>query len=70
MADAGGWRKQTVGSLHGFVVSELARLGRPRDDAIIFSELRELICDQLGIKPERIVPEARFVQDLRIGTCL
>lgn len=56
----------TVGSLHGFVVSELERIGRPRAAATVFAELRNLICDQLGIKPERVVPEARFVQDLRI----
>lgn len=56
----------TVGGLHGFVVSELERVGRPRDTASVFAELRELICDQLGIAPERVVPEARFVEDLRI----
>ena len=56
----------TVRSLHNFVVSELQRVGKPRDADLVFAELRELICDQLGIKPERVVPEARFVQDLRI----
>ena len=57
----------TVGSLHVFVVSELQRLGRNSVNAdTVFEELRELICYQLGIKPERVVPEARFVQDLNI----
>lgn len=56
----------TVGSLHDFVVSELQRVGRPRDAEVVFVDLRELICVQLGIKPERVVPEARFVQDLNI----
>jgi acyl carrier protein len=56
----------TVGDLHDFVVAELHRSGRARDAEAVFSELRELICDQLGIEPERVVPAARFVQDLRI----
>lgn len=56
----------TVGRLHSFVISELERVGNPRDAAVVFAELRELICDRLGIKPERVVPEARFVQDLHI----
>ncbi len=56
----------TVGGLHNVVVSELKRVGKPRDAEIIFAELRELICDQLGVEPERVVPDARFIQDLRI----
>jgi acyl carrier protein len=56
----------TVGDLHGFVVAELNRSGRPQDPGIVFGELRELICDQLGIEPERVVPAARLVQELRI----
>lgn len=56
----------TVGSLHAFVVSELQRIHRPRDAEVVFAELREIIVDQLGIKPERVVPEARFVQDFHI----
>lgn len=56
----------TVGDLHGFVVAELSRAGRPRSPEVVFAELRDLICDQLGIEPERVVPTARFVQDLRI----
>ena len=56
----------TVGDLHSFVVAELDRVGRTRASDVVFSELRELICDQLGIKPERVVLEARFVKDLNI----
>lgn len=57
----------TVGLLHSFIVSELQRLGRSTiDREAIFSELRGLICKQLSIKPERVVPDARFVQDLYI----
>ena len=56
----------TVGQLHSFVVAELERVGRPRAPAMVFAELRELICDQTGIDPQRVVPEARIVHDLGI----
>lgn len=56
----------TVGDLHGFVVAELNRCGRPQSPEAVFGELRKLICDQLGIEPEHVVPAARFLQDLGI----
>ena len=57
----------TVGDLHGFVVHEHHRLARPSVDAhAIFEELRKLICAQIGVTPDRVVPEARFVDDLGI----
>lgn len=44
----------TVGLLHKFVVAQLQR-GRllPVDEAAVFGELRELICKQGGVEPER-----------------
>lgn len=56
----------TVGKLHDCVVSELQRLRRPCNSDAVFAEIREIICDRLGIEPERVVPEARFIQDFRI----
>ena len=57
----------TVGKLHAWVVNELQHLNRPTvEPSVVFDQLRELICDQLDISPERIVPESRFVQDLHI----
>jgi acyl carrier protein len=55
----------TVGLLHAHVLRELAARGdTARSEAQVFSELRELICHQLGVRPDQVVPEARFVQDL------
>lgn len=56
----------TVGALHGFIVSELERTGRPRDADIVFTELRDLICDQFAVEPHEVVAEARFIQDLHM----
>jgi acyl carrier protein len=55
----------TVGELHEYVVAELTRLGRPNlNPEITYDLLRNVICFQLGVKPEEVVPNARFVQDL------
>ena len=57
----------TVGKLHAWVVAEFTRMGRDSVDAtVVFYDLRELICKQLRIDPGKVVPEARFVQDLHI----
>ena len=55
----------TVGALHAFVVSELTRIGRfDGDSSRVYESLRRLIVRQLGVRPEEVVPTARFVQDL------
>ena len=57
----------TVGDMHAYLVSELARLGRPdRDDARIYDKMRDIICHQTGVKPDEVVPTASFVEDLRL----
>ena len=63
--DAAAEKMITVGDMHSFVVSELRRRGRPDvDDIRVFERLREIICTQLGVKAELVVPEVEFVKDL------
>ena len=65
--DADAARMITVGDLHAFVVVELRRLGRPDSDAdVAFARVRDIVCRQLGVKPEAVVPNARFVKDLGV----
>jgi acyl carrier protein len=57
----------TVGMLHTWVLAELRRLGRaPVDADRIYSELRELIAYQTGVDLSKVVPDATFVNDLRM----
>ena len=57
----------TVGDMHAYLVSELARRGQPDlDEEGIYTKLRDIICHQTGVKPDEVVPKARFVQDLRL----
>jgi acyl carrier protein len=57
----------TVGKLHACVVAELHRLDRPEPSDAVFEKLRDLIVDQLGVRPSQVVPEARFVEDFGAG---
>jgi acyl carrier protein len=57
----------TVGALHGLVLKHL-RLSStdPRVDQV-FSELRDIVCRELGVRPEDVVPQAHLVHDLGGG---
>ena len=66
--DSAAGEIRTVGDLHHFVVAELIRLNRPNVNSdIVFDLLRNLICMQLGVKPEEVVAGARFVEDFKAG---
>ena len=65
--DAEAARMITVGDLQAFVVVELRRLGRTDADAdAICERLRAIICRQLGVQPDAVIPTARFVKDLGV----
>ena len=65
--DGDASKLETVGMLQSWLVNELSQRGHtPVNLERTFAELRDLICRQTGVSPERVVPEARFVQDLRM----
>ena len=58
---------ETVGLLHSFVEFQLQRRSLlPICRNSVFSELQGIICEQTGIEPSRVVPDARFVKDLHL----
>ena len=57
----------TVAELHTYVVAQLAGQGRVIDGDATYDLLRKLICSHLGVEPGKVVPGARFVQDLGAG---
>ena len=61
-ADAAGL--VTVGHLHGYIVEALRQPGRIESSASVYEQLRDIVCYQLGVKPEDVTPSARFVDDL------
>lgn len=67
IADEDAARLFTVGDLHAHVVQEIQRQGKPAmPPGIVYDLLRNLICMELGVRPEEVVPGARFVQDLHM----
>ena len=57
-------RLVTVGDLHGYVVEALRRQGRIESSDGVYEQLRDIICYELSVKPEDVIPSARFVDDL------
>jgi acyl carrier protein len=59
-------KMQRVGEMHAFVVGML----RQCDELVIidadqiWTRLREIIVDHLGVRPEEVTPTAHFVYDL------
>jgi acyl carrier protein len=60
-------KMERVGDMHAFVVRTL----RQRDEAAvvdadqIWTRLREVIVEQLGVRPEDVPPTTHFIHDLR-----
>ena len=63
--DADAEKLLTVGELHQFVVHTLSGMGRPCVPETVYEELKLLILEHLGVQPDEVVPQARFVQDLK-----
>jgi acyl carrier protein len=62
--DADAARLVTVGDMHTYVVEALRRQGRIESTDSVYAQLRDIICDQLGVNAEDVVPSARFIDDL------
>jgi acyl carrier protein len=64
--DAVASKLYTVGQLHAYVVECInKRSDLQIDPAAVFVRLRDIICRQLGVQPDAVTPDARFVEDLR-----
>jgi acyl carrier protein len=56
----------TVGLLYQLVLDKLRGRGSLATEQELYSQLRELISKQLGVKPEQVVPSAHFIDDLGV----
>jgi acyl carrier protein len=54
----------SVGKLYDCVLQTLQARGEIVDNEAIWSRLRDVIVHELGVRPEKIVPDAEFVRDL------
>jgi acyl carrier protein len=64
IANAEAERLTTVGAIHQLVIAKLRTRGDPINEDELYSQLRDVICDQLRMKPEAATPSASIVDDL------
>lgn len=64
ISDAEAEKVLLVSDLHALVIQKLRERGEVPIDAQVFARLRAIIVDQLGVKPEQVIPTARFIEDL------
>ena len=58
----------TVGQMHLWLCAELTRRERPnRNPTEVYYQLRQVICRQLAVAPDRVTPGARVVDDLGVN---
>ena len=56
----------TPGKMREYIVHELKARGEQPDEQTIWIKVRDIVVDQLGVKPEEVTRTARFVEDLKI----
>lgn len=54
------------GLLCDYVVGKLRVRGDTRTEDEVWSQLKAIIVEQLGVKPEEVTREAKFVEDLGV----
>ena len=55
------------GLLADYVVKQLRARGDARTDDEVWTQVKEIIVEQLGVKPAEVTREAKFYEDLRAG---
>ena len=57
----------TCGSLADYVVKQLRARGDMRSEDEVWTLVKEIIVEQLGVKPDEVTREAKFYEDLGAG---
>lgn len=50
-----------------YIVAKLRARGDTRAEAEVWSQLKAIIVEQLGVKPDEVTREAKFYEDLGAG---
>jgi acyl carrier protein len=56
----------TVGGMYDYILVQLRSRGEPVAETEIWNTLRDIIVEQIGVRPEKVVPTAAFIEDLGI----
>ena len=53
-----------LGQMQAFIVRELRHRGKSPDDSVVWERLRNMVVEQLGVKPEEVTRSAHLFKDL------
>ena len=67
ISNADAAKMERVGDMHAFILRTLRERGASPDDAEIWKRLHQIVVEQLGVRPDEVIPTARFIKDLRAG---
>ena len=67
ISDADAAKMERVGDVHTFILKTLRERGESVNDAQVWTRLREIVVEQLGVRPDEVTPTARFIKDLKAG---
>ena len=67
ISDADAAKMERVGDMHTFILKTLRERGESVNDAQVWTRLREIVVEQLGVRPDEVTPTARFIKDLKAG---
>lgn len=58
-------RLGVLGNLHSFIIQELRERGENPDEDNVWNKLKEIVVDQLGVRPDEVTKAADIVRDLK-----
>ena len=56
----------TPGKMLDYIIQELRARGENPDEQDLWMKVKNIVVDQLGVKPEEVTRSARFVEDLKV----
>ena len=55
---------KTLGEVCQYIASEVAARGRTMDDEVIWTKVRQITSEELGVDQNELTKDVRFVEDL------
>ena len=56
----------TVGDMQAVILRKLKENDADLEETFVWAKLKQIVVDELGVRPDQVTPEARFIQDFRI----
>ena len=67
IADSDAPNLEHVGEMYDCVLKAMRRRGESPNEREVWTRLREIMVEELGVRAEQVIPEACFVKDLGVS---